>query len=92
MIMVHDPGQENTFMVNGYGVNRKIIAYNFFIIVGPKNDPANVTGHTPIAAMKKIYQFGTKRPSHMGVKRRRFRNQLKREKPLESSRHKLDHK
>ena len=39
MIMVHDPAQENTFMTNGYGVNRKIIAYNFFIIVGPQTTP-----------------------------------------------------
>jgi tungstate transport system substrate-binding protein len=58
MIMVHDPAQENTFMANGYGVNRKIIAYNFFIIVGPTNDPAGVTGMTPTDAMKRIYQLG----------------------------------
>jgi tungstate transport system substrate-binding protein len=58
MIMVHDPAQENTFMVNGYGVNRKIIAYNFFIIVGPKSDPAGVTGMTPIAALQTIYNLG----------------------------------
>jgi len=58
MIMVHDTAQENTFMVKGYGVNRKIIAYNFFIIVGPKDDPANVSGMTPIAAMQRIYTLG----------------------------------
>jgi tungstate transport system substrate-binding protein len=58
MIMVHDPAQESTFMSNSYGVNRKIIAYNFFIIVGPQNDPANVIGMTPTDAMKRIYQLG----------------------------------
>ncbi len=58
MIMVHDPVQENTFMVNGYGVNRKIIASNFFIIVGPQNDPANVTGMTPLDALKQIKTLG----------------------------------
>jgi tungstate transport system substrate-binding protein len=58
MIMVHDPKQEKTFMENGYGVNRKIIAYNFFIIVGPQNDPANITGLAPLDAVKKIYQLG----------------------------------
>ncbi len=58
MIMVHDPAQEKTFMVNGYGVNRKIIAYNFYIIVGPENDPANITGLAPLDALKKIYQAG----------------------------------
>jgi tungstate transport system substrate-binding protein len=59
MIMVHDPGQESTFLSNGYGVNRKIIAYNFFIIVGPQNDPAGITGLTPIAALQRIYQLSS---------------------------------
>jgi tungstate transport system substrate-binding protein len=38
-ILVHDPGFEYTFLREGFGVNRKIIAYNF-VIVGPKSDPA----------------------------------------------------
>ncbi len=59
MIMVHDPAQESTFMSNGYGVNRKIIAYNFFIIVGPTNDPAGINGLAPLDALKKIYQLST---------------------------------
>jgi tungstate transport system substrate-binding protein len=58
MIMVHDPAQEKTFMTNGYGVNRKIIAYNFFIIVGPKNDPANITGMSPTQALTTIKALG----------------------------------
>jgi tungstate transport system substrate-binding protein len=58
MIMVHDPAQEKTFMVNGYGVNRKIIAYNFFIIVGPQNDPANISGIAPLDALRRIYEAG----------------------------------
>jgi tungstate transport system substrate-binding protein len=58
MIMVHDPAQENTFLVNGYGVNRKIIASNFFIIVGPQDDPANITGMAPLDALKQIKTLG----------------------------------
>ena len=54
MIMVHDPTQEVTFLNNGYGVNRKIIAYNYFIIVGPPNDPAGVLGMSPTDALKHI--------------------------------------
>jgi ABC-type tungstate transport system permease subunit len=42
MILVHDPVKEFAFLEEGYGVNRKIIAYNFFIIVGPDTDPADV--------------------------------------------------
>jgi tungstate transport system substrate-binding protein len=58
MIMVHDPVQETTFLANGYGVNRKIIAYNFFVIVGPANDPANITGMAPLDALKQIKALG----------------------------------
>jgi tungstate transport system substrate-binding protein len=58
MIMVHDPVQENTFMVNGYGVNRKIMACNFFIIVGPEGDPAGVAGMTPLDALRQIKTLG----------------------------------
>jgi tungstate transport system substrate-binding protein len=58
MIMVHDPAQENTFLVNGYGVNRKIIASNFFIMVGPQGDPANINGMAPLDALKQIKTLG----------------------------------
>jgi tungstate transport system substrate-binding protein len=54
MIMVHDPVQENTFLTGGYGVNRKIIAYNFYVIVGPADDPAHIAGMNPVDAMKKV--------------------------------------
>jgi tungstate transport system substrate-binding protein len=58
MVMVHSPSQEQGFMAGGYGVNRKIIASNFFIIVGPQNDPANVNGMLPLDAMKQIKTLG----------------------------------
>jgi tungstate transport system substrate-binding protein len=48
MILVHSPTQELTFMTGGYGVDRKIIAYNFFTIVGPANDPAGIKGKTNV--------------------------------------------
>ncbi|MGZ4851177.1 MAG: substrate-binding domain-containing protein, partial [Candidatus Bathyarchaeia archaeon] len=48
MILVHSPSQELTFLTGGYGVDRKIIAYNFFTIVGPANDPAGIKGKTNV--------------------------------------------
>jgi len=48
MILVHSPSQELTFLTGGYGVDRKIIAYNFFTIVGPANDPAGIKGMTNV--------------------------------------------
>jgi tungstate transport system substrate-binding protein len=58
MIMVHDPVQEKAFLTNGYGVNRKIIACNFFVIVGPKDDPANIAGLTPLDALRQMRALG----------------------------------
>ena len=56
MILVHSPSQELTFMTGGYGVDRKIIAYNFFTIVGPSNDPAGINGMTNVTqALIKLY-------------------------------------
>ena len=46
VILVHAPSQEKTFLEQGWGVNRKIIAYNFFTIVGPEDDPAQIDGKT----------------------------------------------
>lgn len=58
MILVHDPVKELAFLEEGYGVNRKIIAYNFFIIVGPEADPADVGGTSPIEALDAIKAAG----------------------------------
>ncbi len=58
MILVHAPSSELAFMESGYGVNRKIFAYNFFIIVGPADDPAGVEGLGPVEAMQKIRDEG----------------------------------
>lgn len=58
LILVHDPVKELEFLEAGYGVNRKIIAYNFFIIVGPEADPAKVAGISPTEALEAIKAAG----------------------------------
>jgi tungstate transport system substrate-binding protein len=60
MILVHDAARELEFLEEGYGVNRKIVAYNFFVIAGPSDDPANVKGLSPTEAFKKIKDAGEK--------------------------------
>jgi tungstate transport system substrate-binding protein len=42
LIFVHDPFREEKFVATGYGVNRRTVMYNEFLIVGPEDDPANV--------------------------------------------------
>jgi len=56
--LVHSPSLEKTFLEGGYGVCRKIIAYNFFTIVGPQSDPAGIEGSNVTEALKKIAAYG----------------------------------
>jgi tungstate transport system substrate-binding protein len=58
IVLVHSPSVEKTFLEDGYGVNRKIIAYNFFTIAGPEDDPAVIAGKNATEAMKSIYAYG----------------------------------
>ena len=58
VIIVHAKSRELEFMEEGYGVNRKVFAYNFFVIVGPKDDPAGIKGLPPVEALKKIAKAG----------------------------------
>jgi len=44
VVMVHARGLEDEFMRNGYGVNRRALMFNDFVIVGPEDDPAGVEG------------------------------------------------
>jgi tungstate transport system substrate-binding protein len=60
MILVHDPDRELKFLQDGYGVNRKVVAYNFFVITGPSDDPVNVKGLSPKEAFTKIKEAGEK--------------------------------
>ncbi|MCJ7560293.1 substrate-binding domain-containing protein [Candidatus Bathyarchaeota archaeon] len=58
VILVHSPSVEKTFLEQGYGVNRKIIAYNFFTIVGPDADPAGITAKNTTEALNSIVAYG----------------------------------
>src|SRR3989337_1755905 len=51
VILVHAPSQEKTFLEQGWGLNRKIIAYNYFNIEGPESDPAETEGKSVNAAL-----------------------------------------
>jgi len=59
VLLVHSPAAEKKFVADGYGVNRRIIMHNDFIIVGPGEDPAKIKGgkSTP-DSFKKIAAAG----------------------------------
>jgi tungstate transport system substrate-binding protein len=59
LILVHSPTRENQFLTEGYGLCRKIIAYNYFAIIGPSEDPAKINGLTDTSqALSKIVEAG----------------------------------
>jgi tungstate transport system substrate-binding protein len=44
VILVHDPIDEERFVAQGYGVNRREVMHNDFVLVGPPGDPAGCKG------------------------------------------------
>jgi len=44
VVMVHARSLEDEFMREGYGVNRRDLMFNDFVIVGPDDDPAGIEG------------------------------------------------
>jgi len=42
MLFVHDPFREEKFVAEGYGVNRRTVMHNAFIIAGLAKDPAKI--------------------------------------------------
>jgi tungstate transport system substrate-binding protein len=64
-VIVHDPDQEKKFVDEGFGINKRAFAYNFFMIAGPAADPAGIKGLEPDAAFKKIAEGGLKDPNNI---------------------------
>jgi len=59
VLLVHSPAAEKKFMAEGYGVNRRLVMHNDFIVVGPPEDPAKIKGtKTTTDAFKKIASAG----------------------------------
>jgi len=67
VVLVHAPSTELQFLEGGYGVNRKIIAYNFFTIVGPADDPAQISGKNATDALKSIVTYGQNMADQSGA-------------------------
>ena len=57
LVLVHDPEAEQRFMDEGHGSERRLVAWNDFMLVGPASDPARVGGgHDAAAALAAIWQ------------------------------------
>ena len=54
VVFVHDKAAEEKFVADGFGVERKEVMYNDFILVGPKADPAKAAGKDIEAGLRRI--------------------------------------
>jgi tungstate transport system substrate-binding protein len=63
LVMVHSKSQEEQFIKEGYGTQRYPFAYNYFYIVGPASDPAQINGTNATEAFKKINASGVADPT-----------------------------
>jgi len=61
VLTIHDKAREEEFVADGYGVERVPFAYNYFLIVGPPDDPAGIKGLSPEEAFTRLMETGTGR-------------------------------
>src|SRR5438105_1284976 len=55
LVLVHDPEAEEKFIAAGDGIDRRQIAWNDFVVVGPRSDPAHLAGgHDAITGLRAI--------------------------------------
>jgi len=55
VILLHSPDAEKEFVANGFGIDRRLVMHNDFVLVGPSSDPAGIRGEPPVEALKKIF-------------------------------------
>jgi tungstate transport system substrate-binding protein len=48
-LLVHDKQSEDNFVSQGYGIDRRDVMYNDFVVVGPRFDPAGIRGAKDVA-------------------------------------------
>ena len=58
VVFVHDPVAEEKFVADGFGLQRRSVMYNDFVLVGPKSDPAATRGADIAAALAKVAAGG----------------------------------
>lgn len=60
VVLVHARKAEDALVNEGYGVNRRDVMYNDFVIVGPDSDPAGIRGMSDaVAALGKLQASGS---------------------------------
>jgi tungstate transport system substrate-binding protein len=58
VLLVHAPLAEIDFVARGFGIDRRQIMYNDFVLIGPPEDPAEIRGGNVSAALQAIRSSG----------------------------------
>jgi tungstate transport system substrate-binding protein len=56
VLLVHAPAAEKKFVEAGFGINRREVMYNDFVVIGPTADPAGIRGKDVCTALKTILE------------------------------------
>ena len=59
VLLVHAPQAEQNFVNKGFGIGRRQIMYNDFVVIGPSADPANIIGKRVSEALHLIRSSNT---------------------------------
>ncbi|MHB8788854.1 MAG: ABC transporter substrate-binding protein [Desulfobulbaceae bacterium] len=54
VLLVHAPAAEKKFVEAGFGINRRKVMYNDFVVIGPTADPAAIQGKDVCTALQTI--------------------------------------
>ena len=54
LVFVHDPAAEEKFVADGFGLERRPVMVNDFVLIGPKADPAGAKGSDIVGALARI--------------------------------------
>ncbi len=61
VVLAHAPALEKKYVADGKMLDRRLVMYNDFVIIGPADDPAKIKGVTKAAdAMKAIAATGSR--------------------------------
>jgi tungstate transport system substrate-binding protein len=58
VLLVHAPEAEIDFVGKGFGIKRRPIMYNDFVLIGPPEDPAGIKGRSVAGALQTIRSSG----------------------------------
>jgi len=58
VVFVHDQAAEEKFVAEGFGLQRRPVMFNDFVLIGPLADPAKAKGRDVVAGLKKLQEAG----------------------------------